>query len=80
MTTEQDLNKQLQDVLAEIDEARRALKALRRNASEGSKVRARASFITGKERMTEAAEAEERLEKLKEQEQGIRAKLHAEES
>lgn len=76
MKTKEDLNKQLEDVLAEIDEARRELKALRRNASESPKGKPRASFITGKERMIEAAEAEERLDKLRKQEQEIRAKLH----
>jgi hypothetical protein len=75
MTTKEDLNRQLEQVRAEIDGARRELKALRRNASESQKGKARASFITGKERMTEAAEAEERLEKLRKQEQEIRAKL-----
>lgn len=76
MTTEQDLNRQLEDVLAEIGEARRALKALRRNAAESPKGKARASFITGRERINEAAEAAERLERLRKQEQEIRAKLH----
>jgi hypothetical protein len=80
MTTRDDLNRQLEQVLAEIGEARRVLKALRRNASESPKGKARASFITGKERMTEAAEAEERLERLRTQEQEIRARLRAKDS
>ncbi len=77
MKTEEDLNRQLEDILAKIDEARRELKALRRNATEGPKGKARASFIAGKQRMIEAAEAAKQLDTLKQREQEIRAKSHS---
>lgn len=80
MKTEEDLNKQLEDVLARIDEARRELKALRRNATEGARGRARDNFLTGKQRMLEAEEAARQLDKLKQEEQEIRAKLSSDES
>ena len=76
METEEELNNQLKDMVAKIDEARRELKALRRHPREGSKGKARASFITGKERMIEAEEAAKQLDKLKQQEQDIRTELH----
>lgn len=77
MKKEEDLNRQLEDVLAKIDETRRELKALRRSAADGSKGKARPSFIAGKQRMAEAQEAAEQLDKLKQQEQEIRAKLRS---
>jgi hypothetical protein len=75
MDTEEELNKQLEDILTKIDKAERELKALRRHATEGSKGKPRASFITGKEQMIEAAEAAKQLNTLKEREHEIRAKL-----
>ena len=55
--TQQELNKQLEDIAAKIDEAKRELKALRRHPSEAAKGKTRASFIAGKERMAEVEEA-----------------------
>jgi len=75
MEAKEELNKQLQDIVTEIDKAKRELKALRRHATEGSKGKSRASSITGKEQMIEAAEAAMQLDTLKEREHGIRAKL-----
>lgn len=77
METEEELNKQLEDVVARIDKARRELKALRRQPTESSKGKLRASFIAGKERMIEAAEVTKQLDALKQREQEIRAKLHS---
>ncbi len=80
METEEELNTQLSDIVARIDETRRELKALRRHPTEGSKGKGRAIFITGKERMIAAAEAAKQLDELKQREQEIRAKLHSENS
>lgn len=77
METEEELNKQLEDIVAKIDKAKRELKALRRHPTESSKGKPRASFITGKERMIEAAEAAKQLDTLNQREHEIRAKLHA---
>ena len=77
METEEELNKQLEDIVAKIDKAKRELKALRRHPTESAKGRPRASFITGKERMIEAAEAAKQLDTLKQQESEIRVKLHS---
>ena len=77
METEEELNKQLEDIVTEIDRAKRELKALRRHATEGSKGKPRASFIAGKEQMIEAAEAAKQLNTLKERELKIRAKLQS---
>jgi len=77
MDTEEELNKQLEDIVAKIDKAKRELKALRRHTTESSKGKPRASFITGKEQMIEAAEAAKQLDTLKQQEHEIRAKLHS---
>jgi uncharacterized protein YacL (UPF0231 family) len=76
METEEELNKELEDILAKIDKAERELKALRRHQAESPKGKPRASFITGKERMIEADEAAKQLDTLKQQEHEIRAKLH----
>jgi len=76
METEEDLNKELDNIVAQIDRAKRELKALRRHPAESSKGKPRASFITGKERMIEAAEAAKQLDTLKQREHEIRAKLH----
>jgi len=77
METEEELNKQLEDIVAKIDKAKRELKALQRHPTESSKGKPRASFITGKERMIEAAEAAKQLDTLKQREHEIRAKLHS---
>ena len=78
METEEQLNTQLNDIVARIDETRRELKALRRHPTEGSKGKGRATFITGKERMIAAVEAAKQLDELKQREQEIRAKLDSE--
>ena len=75
MGTEEDLNSQLEDILARIDEARRELKALRRHPAEGARGKPGATFLTGKERMLRAEEAARHLDELRQQEQEIRAKL-----
>jgi hypothetical protein len=53
------------------------LKALRRHPTESSRGKPRTSFIAGKERMIEAAEAAKQLDTLKQREHEIRAKLHS---
>jgi len=75
MGTEEDLNGQLEDILARIEEARRELKALRRHPAEGARGKAGATFITGKEQMLRAEVAARRLDELKQQEQELRARL-----
>ena len=77
METEEEFNKQLEDILVKIDKAKRELKVLQRHPTESSKGKPRASFITGKERMIEAAEAAKQLDTLKQREHEIRAKLHS---
>jgi hypothetical protein len=77
METEEELNKQLEDIVAKIDKAERELKALRRHPMESSRGKPRTSFIAGKERMIEAAEAAKQLDTLKQREHEIRAKLHS---
>ncbi|OGN95913.1 MAG: hypothetical protein A2Z77_04130 [Chloroflexi bacterium RBG_13_51_36] len=76
METEEELNKQLEDILTKIDKAKRELKVLRGHPAESSKGKLGTSFIAGKERMIEAAEAAKQLDTLKQREQEIRAKLH----
>jgi len=78
METEEELNTQLNDIVARIDETRRELKALRRHPAEGSKGKGRATFITGKDKAIAATDAARQLDDLKQREQGIRAKLHSE--
>lgn len=78
MGTEKDLNRQLQDILVRIDEAKRELKALRRHPAEGARGRAGASFISGKEKTLQAEEAARHLDELKQQEAEIQAKLRSE--
>ena len=75
METEEELNKQLKDIVVKIDKAERELKALRRHPTEVSKGKTRVSFITGKEQMVEAAEAAKQLDNLKRRELEIRDKL-----
>jgi hypothetical protein len=77
MGTEEKLNKQLEDIVAQIEKAKRELKAMRRHLTESSKGKPKASFIAGKERMNEAAEAAKQLDTLKQREHEIRAKLHS---
>jgi hypothetical protein len=77
METEEELNKQLEDIVTKIDKTRRELKALRRHQAEGAKAKPRASFITGKEWKIEADEAAKQLDTLKQREHEIRTKLHS---
>ncbi len=77
MDTEEELNKQLEDIVTKIDKAKRELKALRRHQAESAKGKPRASFITGKEWAIEAEEAAKQLDTLKQREQEIRTKLHS---
>jgi hypothetical protein len=77
MEAKEELNKQLEDILAKIDKLERELKALRRHQTESSKGKPRASFITGKEWMIEADEASKQLDTLKQLEREVRAKLHS---
>jgi ribosomal protein L29 len=77
MDTEEELNKQLEDIVAKIDKAKRELKALRRHQAESAKGKPRASFITGKEWKIEAEEAAKQLNALKQQEHEIRSKLNS---
>jgi len=77
METEKELNKQLEDVVARIDKARRELKALRGHPMESSRGKPGASFIAGKERMIEAAEVTRQLDTLKQREHEIRARLQS---
>jgi esterase/lipase len=76
METEEELNKQLEDIVTKIDKAKRELKALRHPA-ESSRGRPGASFITAKEQMIEAAEAAKQLNTLEQREHEIRAKLES---
>jgi uncharacterized protein YacL (UPF0231 family) len=77
MATEKKLNKELEDILAKIDKAKRELKALRRHQAEGAKGKQRTGFITGKEWMIEADEVAKQLDTLKQRENEIRAKLQS---
>jgi hypothetical protein len=77
MDTEEDLNKQLEDIVTEIGKAKRELKTLRRRQAEGAKGKPRASFITAKEWKTEADEAAKQLDRLEQREHEIRTKLRS---
>ena len=77
MDTEEELNKQLEDIVAKVDKTKRELKALRRHQAEGAKGKPRASFITGKEWKFEADEAAKQLDTLKQREHEIRSKLQS---
>ena len=77
MDTEEELNKQLEDIVAKIDKAKRELKALRRHQAESAKGKPRVSFITGKEWKIEADEAAKQLDALKQREHEIRTKVHS---
>lgn len=77
MDTEEELNKELEDIVAKIDKAKRELKTLRRHQAESAKGKPRASFITGKEWKTEAEEAAKRLDTLRQREREIRNKLES---
>jgi hypothetical protein len=77
METEEELNKQLEEIVTKIDKAKRELKALRRHPTESPKGKPGASFIAGKEQMIEAAEAAKQLNILQQREHEIRAKLQS---
>jgi len=77
MDTEEELNKQLEDIVAKIDKAKRELKALRRHQAESAKGKPRAGFITGKEWKIQADEAAKELDTLEQLEHEIRTKLHS---
>jgi len=77
MDTEEELNKQLEDIVTKIDKTKRELKALRRHQAESAKGKPRASFITGKEWKIEADEAAKELDTLEQLEHEIRTKLHS---
>jgi hypothetical protein len=77
MDTEDELKKQLEDIVTKIDKTRRELKALRRHQAESAKGKPKASFITGKEWRVEADEAAKQLDTLKQREQEIRSKLQS---
>jgi predicted ribosome quality control (RQC) complex YloA/Tae2 family protein len=47
MDTEEELNKQLEDIVTKIDKTKRELKALRRHQAESVKGKPSAGFITG---------------------------------
>ena len=77
METEEELNKQLEDIVTKIDKAKRELKALRRHPTESPKGKPGASFITAKEQMIEAVEVTKQLNTLEQREHEIRAKLQS---
>jgi hypothetical protein len=77
MDTEEELNKQLEDIVTKIDKTKRELKGLRRHQAEGAKRRSGASFVTGKEWRTEADEVAKQLDTLKQREHEIRSKLRS---
>jgi hypothetical protein len=77
METEEELNKQLEELATKIDKAKRKLKALRRHPTESPKGKPGASFIASKEQMIEAAEAAKQLDTLEQREHEIRAKLQS---
>jgi hypothetical protein len=77
MDTEEELNKQLEDIVTKIDKTKRELKALRRHQAEGAKGRPGASFITGREWRIEADEAAKQLDTLRQREHEIRSRLRS---
>jgi len=77
METKEELNKELEDILAKIDKLNRELKALRRHQGEGTKGKLGASFITRREQMIEAGEVAKQLDTLRQREHEIRTKLHS---
>jgi hypothetical protein len=77
MKTEEELNKQLEEILAKIDKTKRGLKALRRHPAERPKGKPGASFFAAKEQTIEAAEAAKQLNTLEQREREIRAKLES---
>jgi len=76
METKEELNEQLKDIAVKIDKAVRGLKALRRPPTEAAGARGKASFISSRQRMIEIAEAEKRLDVLRQRHKEIRDKLH----
>jgi hypothetical protein len=77
MDTEEELNKQLEDIVTKIDKTKRELKALRRHQAESAKGRPGASFITGREWRIEADEAAKQLDTLRQREHEIRSRLRS---
>lgn len=77
MDTEEELNKELEDIVTKIDKAKRELKALRRHQAESARGNPRDGFITGKEWKIEADQAAKQLDTLKQREQEIRSKLQS---
>ena len=77
MDSEEELNKQLDEIVAKMDKTKRELKALRRHQAESAKGKPRAGFITGKEWKIEADEAAKQLDTLRQREHEIRNKLRS---
>jgi hypothetical protein len=77
MDTEEELNKQLEDIVTKIDKTKRELKALRRHQAESVKGKPSAGFITGREWKIEADQAAKELDTLKQREHEIRSKLQS---
>jgi len=75
METKEELNEQLKEIAIKIDKAVRGLKALRRPPAEAAGTRGKASFISSRQRMIEIAEAEKRLDGLRQRDKEIRDKL-----
>ena len=75
MQTNEELKRELADVLVKIDKAEKKLKSLRRPPTGVSKGRTRVSFITEREQMADAAEVMQELDNLKRRESEIRDKL-----
>jgi len=77
METEEELNKELEDILTRIGKLNRELKALRRHQAEGAKGKLGASFITRREQMIKADEVAKQLDTVRQREHEIRTKLHS---
>ena len=77
MDTEEELNRELEDIVTKIDKAKRELKAIRRHQAEGAKGRPGASFVAGKEWRIEADELAKQLDTLKQREQEVRTRLQS---
>jgi hypothetical protein len=77
MDAEEELNKQLEDIVARIDRTKRELKALRRHQGGDVKGGRGARFITGKEWRIQADEAAKELDTLKQREHEVRTKLQS---
>ena len=77
MQTNEELERELADVLTKIDKAEKKLKRLRRPPTDVSRGRTRVSFITNRELMAEAAEIMKERDSLKRRELEIRDKLQS---